>query len=103
MSVWDRVANPVPSSINTWERLAVWAAQVASNLAQAQTVQTVQGEPEQPVASVSVVRLADGRSYFATLNYIRVDEAELNSPTEKTWMAAMDMSTAQPHVNLLSN
>jgi hypothetical protein len=73
------------------------------DLAGVQSVIPVAGEAEIPKVSVSVAPLADGRPHFIVQGYLPVDLGELNSPTEKTWMAAQDLSNATPHVNLLSN
>jgi hypothetical protein len=46
---------------------------------------------------------ADNVERFILSAYIPLDFNELNSPTQKTWMAAKDIATAAPHSNLLSN
>lgn len=93
----------VPSHINTYERLAVWAAQVIQDISGPQEVRVVENEPAYPRASVSVSKTADGRAHFICSLFVPCNEAELNSPTEKTWMAAEDINTTAPHVNLLDN
>jgi hypothetical protein len=51
---------------------------------------------------VQVAVTADGEDRFIISAYLPIDLAGLNSGTEKTWMAANDVSTAAPHANLLS-
>lgn len=93
----------IPSSINTYERLAVWALQCLQNISGGQEVNVVDGEAPQPMAQVQVGYTADGVYRFIVSAYIGCDQAELNNATQKTWMAAKDISNATPHVNLLSN
>lgn len=93
----------IPSHINTHERLLVWAAQSMANIANGESVNVVQGQQEQPLASCALGTSADGVDRFVVSAYIPVDMAALNAPDEKTWMAARDVSTARPHVNFLSN
>jgi hypothetical protein len=52
---------------------------------------------------VSVARTADNADHFIISAYIPLDLVELNSATEKTWMAATDVSNATVNSNLLSN
>ena len=93
----------IPSNINTYERLLIWAAQCMQDLAGSQGVIPVAGEAEIPKCSVSTAPLANSLPHFIVQAYVPVDLGELNSPTEKTWMAAQDLSSATPHTNLLSN
>jgi hypothetical protein len=93
----------IPSSINTYERLAVWALQCLQNISNGDTVVVIQGEGNIPKAQVQLATTADGVYRFILTAYIPVDAGALNSPTAKTWMAAEDISTSTPHINLLSN
>jgi hypothetical protein len=52
---------------------------------------------------VQLTVIADGTMRAICVLYLPVDEAALNSPTAKTWMAAQEINQATPHVNLLSN
>jgi hypothetical protein len=73
----------IPSSINTYERLAVWAIQCCQSIANGQE--------------------SDNVDRFVLTAYIPLDRDALNSSTAKTWMAANDIASAAPHSNLLSN
>jgi hypothetical protein len=46
---------------------------------------------------------ADNADRFVVSAYIPMNRNNLNSPSEKTWMAATDISATAPHSNLLSN
>jgi len=46
---------------------------------------------------------ADNVDRFVLTAYIPLNRNELNSGTQKTWMAANDIASAAPHSNLLSN
>lgn len=93
----------IPSNINTYERLAVWALQCCQSIANGEEVNVVAGASSAPIAQVQVAVTADNIDRFILTAYVPVDRDELNSGTEKTWMAAKDISAAQPHSNLLSN
>jgi hypothetical protein len=93
----------IPSTINTYERLAFWVSQVLQNTANGADVNVVQGQATQPVANVQLTTLADGTYRAICVIYLPVDESEINSPTAKTWMAAQEINQATPHTNLLSN
>lgn len=93
----------IPSSINTYERLAVWACQCLQNIANGEEVNVVTGGAQQPIAQVQVGFTSDGVYRFILSAYIPCDQTELNAGTSKTWMAADDISNAAPHANLLSN
>jgi hypothetical protein len=56
-----------------------------------------------PLAQVQVAKTADNVDRAILVVYLPVDYEALNSSTEKTWMAAEDISLAAPHTNLLSN
>jgi len=93
----------IPSGINTYERLAVWAIQCCQSIANGQEVNVVAGEQGVPAAQCQVAVTADNADRFILTAYIPVDRDDLNSPDAKTWMAAQDLSAAAPHSNLLSN
>jgi len=93
----------IPSNINSYERLAAWVIQALQSANSGLTVKVVEGQPSPPVAQVQLATMADGSLRFVLQAYIEVDEAELNSGSEKTWMAAQDISTAAPNVTYGSN
>lgn len=93
----------IPSSINSYERLAVWACQSLQSIANGQQVNVVSGAASSPIAQVQVAVTADNEDRFILSAYIPLDRDALNSSTQKTWMAAEDIATAAPHSNLLSN
>ena len=93
----------IPSSINTYERLLVWAAQCCQSIANGEEVNAVAGAASVPLAQVQVAVTADNADRFVISAYLPMDRDSLNSPTAKTWMAANDISSAAPHSNLLSN
>lgn len=93
----------IPSSINSYERLLMWAAQCCQSISNGLEVNAVTGEAAVPLAQVQVTKTADNVDRAIVVVYLPVDYSELNSPTAKTWMAAMDIASTQPHTNLLSN
>lgn len=93
----------IPSGINTYERLAVWAIQCLQSVANGEEVNAVQGVASQPIAQCQVAVTADNKDRFILTAYVPLDRNALNSATAKTWMAADDIGTAAPHTNLLSN
>jgi hypothetical protein len=93
----------IPSSINTYERLAVWALQSLQSIANGEEVNVVAGASSVPIAQCQVAVTADNKDRFILTAYVPLDRNALNSSTAKTWMAASDISSAAPHTNLLSN
>ena len=93
----------IPSNINTYERLAVWACQCLQSSANGEEVNVVPGGSSVPIAQVQVAVTADNADRFVISAYVPLDRNELNSATQKSWMAALDISQAAPHNNLLSN
>ena len=93
----------IPSSINSYERLAVWAIQCLQSIGNGEEVNVIQNEPPALVAQCQVSVTADGRDRFILAAYVPLDRDSLNSATAKTWMAATDIGTSAPHANLLSN
>lgn len=93
----------IPSSINTYERLAVWAIQCCQSIANGQEANVVAGAESVPTAQCQIAVTADNVDRFVLTAYIPVDRDALNSATAKTWMAAKDIATSTPHSNLLSN
>jgi hypothetical protein len=93
----------IPSSINTYERLLMWAAQCCQSIGNGLEVNAVSGEAQVPLAQVQITKTADNVDRAIVVVYLPVDVAALNSPTAKTWMAAQDIAATAPHTNLLSN
>ena len=93
----------IPSNINTYERLAVWAIQCLQSIANGEEVNVVAGATSVPIAQCQVAVTADNTDRFILTAYVPVDRDALNSSTAKTWMAATDIASAAPHANLLSN
>jgi hypothetical protein len=93
----------IPSNINTYERLLIWAAQCCQSIANGQQVNAVEGVGSVPLVQVQVAVTADNVDRFVVSAYVPLDRNELNSPEEKTWMSAKDVAVTAPHSNLLSN
>jgi hypothetical protein len=93
----------IPSNINTYERLLIWAAQCCQSIANGQQVNAVEGVGSVPLAQVQVAVTADNADRFVVSAYVPMDRNQLNSPDEKTWMAAKDIAATAPHSNLLGN
>lgn len=93
----------IPSGINTYERLAVWAIQCCQSIANGQEANVVAGAESVPTAQCQIAVTADNQDRFILTAYIPLDRDALNSSTAKTWMAAKDIASSAPHTNLLSN
>lgn len=93
----------IPSAINTYERLALWVAQCLQDTTNNLSVNVIQGEGPVPRCQVQISKIADGVDTAIISLYIPIDFDALNSPTNKTWMAANDVSTATPNTVYLSN
>ena len=93
----------IPSAINTYERLAVWAIQCLQSIANGQQTNVVDTAGSVATAQCQVSITADNVDRFILTAYVPVDREALNSSTAKTWMAAKDIATSVPHTNLLSN
>ena len=93
----------IPSNINTYERLLVWAAQCCQSIANGQQVGVIVNQAAQPTAQVQVAVTADNVDRFVVTAYVPLDRDALNDATQKTWMAASDIAESAPHANLLSN
>jgi hypothetical protein len=93
----------IPSGINTYERLAMWVCQCLQSTANGVEVNAVPGAESVPLAQVQIAKTADNVDRAILVVYLPVDYEALNSSTQKTWMAAEDISLAAPHTNLLSN
>ena len=93
----------IPSNINSYERLAVWAIQCLQSSANGEEVNVISGGSSVPIAQCQVAVTADNADRFVLSAYVPLDRDALNSSTQKTWMAAQDVSNAAPHGNLLSN
>lgn len=97
------ILGDIPSNINTYERLLVWAAQCVQSVSNGGQVNVATGQQHQPECYVSVFVAADNTDRYAIQAYLPLDYAALNDPNEKTWMAASDVGAAAPHANLLAN
>jgi hypothetical protein len=95
--------NAIPSNINTYERLLIWAAQCCQSIANGQQVNAVEGVGSVPLAQVQVAVTADNADRFVVSAYVPMDRNQLNAGDQKTWMAAKDISSTAPHTNLLTN
>ena len=93
----------IPSNINTYERLLMWAAQCVQSSANGVEVNAIAGQESVPLAQVQIAKTADNVDRAVVVVYLPIDYAALNAPSAKTWMAAQDVATAAPHSNLLSN
>lgn len=93
----------IPSGINSYERLAVWAIQCLQSISNGTEANVVTGAASVPVAQCQVAVTADNVDRFVLTAYVPVDRDALNSSNAKTWMAAKDISNSAPHTNLLSN
>jgi hypothetical protein len=93
----------IPSNINSYERLLVWAAQALQSAANGATINAIQGDGSQPTIQVQVVVAADNTDRFVVSGFVPLDRDELNSSSQKSWMAAEDITTAAPHSNFGTN
>lgn len=93
----------IPSGINTYERLAVWAIQCLQSIANGQEVNVQENGGSVPIAQVQVAVTADNVDRFILTAFIPLVLGELNAPSTKTWMAASAISASAPHTNMLSN
>jgi hypothetical protein len=93
----------IPSNINTYERLLIWAAQCCQSISNGQQTNAVSGVAQVPTVQVQVAITADNVDRFIVSAYVPVNMDDLNSGSQKTWMAAKDLSSAAPHTNLLQN
>ena len=93
----------IPSDINTYERLFVWAAQCCQSIANGQQVAVVVNQAAVPTAQVQIAVTADNTDRFIVTGYVELDRDALNDADQKTWMAALDIANNTPHANLLTN
>jgi len=93
----------IPSNINTYERLMVWAAQCCQSIGNGQQTNVINGSSSQPTCQVQLGVVADNTDRFIITAYVPYDLSALNSPDNKTWMAAKDISQSAPNANLLTN
>jgi hypothetical protein len=101
MAVLNR--SNIPASINTYERLFFWLAQVLKFLAgNAARNIYYNAEPSQ-LCSVNLVTGQDGIDYVQVVAFLPYDATELNSKTARTWMSAEDISSASVHANFNSD
>jgi hypothetical protein len=93
----------IPSNINTYERLAVWVMQALQNIANGQQVNVLPNATPQSMVQVQLAVTEDNVPRFILSGYLPVNLAELNSSTAKTWMATIDIASAEPNAVFLSN
>ena len=93
----------IPSAINTLERLAVWAAMALADTTNGLSVNVIQNEGSVPRCQVQLSKIADGTDTAIVSLYIPIDWDVINSTSSKSWMAALDVSTAAPNAVYLSN
>jgi hypothetical protein len=93
----------IPSSINTYERLAFWCAQVLQDTTNGLAVNVILNEGSVPRCQVQLSKVADGTDTAIISLYLPVDWDALNSTSAKTWMAALDVSSATPNAVYTSN
>jgi hypothetical protein len=82
----------LPDSVNTVERLAIWAISVMQAAANGRTVAAVAGQGDTPAASVQFGTLADGQTYFLGTIYARAGAQDALSGVSKPYLAAMEIS-----------
>lgn len=93
----------IPAAINTFERLAFWVAQVLQDTTNGLAVNVIQNEGSVPRCQVQLSKVADGTDTAIISLYLPIDYDALNSASAKTWMAALDVSTATPNAVYLTN
>jgi hypothetical protein len=93
----------IPSSINTYERLLFWAAQVLQDISNGGSVNVIPNEGNVPRVQVQIAKVADGTDTAIVSAYLPINFDELNNASAKTWMAALDIATAAPNSVYLSN
>lgn len=93
----------IPSNINTYERLAVWVIQCLQDIANGQQVNVVQNDPAALAAQCQFTVTADGVDRAILSAYIPINRVQLNSATQKTWMAANDIALTTPNQVLREN
>jgi hypothetical protein len=93
----------IPSNINSYERLAVWAIQCLANIANGQQVNVIDGSGQVPRCQCQQSVLADNVDAFILTAYLPINTVDLNSSSQKTWMSTKDIANTAPHANLLSN
>lgn len=93
----------IPSNINTYERLAFWVAQVLQDTSNGLAVNVIPNEGSVPRCQVQLSKVADGTDTAIVSLYIPINFDALNAPDQKSWMAALDVSTATPNSVYLSN
>jgi len=97
------VLTAIPSHINTHERLLVWAAMALQSAANGLQVNVVANGGSAPTVQVQQAKTVDNVDRWIISAYIPCDFEELNSPTEKTWMSAKEITNTLVGENLMSN
>lgn len=54
-------------------------------------------------AQVQLSPCGDGTQRFCLAAYIPYSDSELNAPSKKAWLAALELGTSAPHANYLSD
>jgi hypothetical protein len=93
----------IPSHINTIERLFVWAGQALQSSANGLQVNVVANGGSAPLVQVYPAKTVDNVDRWIVSAYIPLVWEELNSSTEKTWMATKEVSNTMPGENLMTN
>lgn len=93
----------IPSSINSYERLAFWVAQALQDISNGGSVNVIPNEGNVQRCQVQLSKVADGADTAIISLYLPIDFDQLNNATAKTWMAALDIATAAPNAVYLSN
>lgn len=78
-------------------------AQCLADTTNGLSVNVITNEGSVPRCQVQVSKIADGTDTAIISLYIPIDWDAMNSNTAKTWMAAKDVSTADPNSVYLAN
>ena len=84
----------IPSNINTYERLFVWAGQCLQSIGNGDQTNVLANTPAEQTAQVQTAVVADGTNRFIVTGYVPLDQDALNDANNKTWMAAKDIGEA---------
>jgi hypothetical protein len=93
----------IPSHVNTYERLLVWAAMAIQSSCNGLTAAVIPNQGATPVCQVQLGVGADGVERFVVAAYVPLDNAALAAGTDKVWMAAKDLTASAPNSNYLAN
>jgi hypothetical protein len=93
----------IPASINTYERLMFWLAQVLKSLTGNTKRNIYWNAAPEPLCSINMLTGEDGVDYIQVIAYLPYSVTDLNSKTARTWMAAQELSNATVHANFNSD